>query len=71
MLVKIALDAKFDVGSYSFRSGYYTFDAKWCIAIQLQRNPKYFLDANIEECFDNIDHRYLLNKPHCSRMFKR
>lgn len=75
MLVKIALEpeweAKFEVNSYGFRPGYNTFDAKWCIARQLQGGPKYFLNADIEGCFDNIDHHYLLNKLNCSRMFRR
>jgi RNA-directed DNA polymerase len=74
MLVKIVLEpeweAKFEINSYGFRSGYSTSNAKWCIARQLQGGPKYFLDADIEECFDNIDHQYLLNKLNTSRMFK-
>ena len=75
MLVKSALEpeweAKFEVNSYGFRPGYTAFDAKWCIARQLQGSPKYFLDADIEGCFDNIDHLYLLNKINCSRMFEK
>lgn len=40
-------------------------------ARQLQGSSKYFLDADIEECFDNIDHHYLLNRFNCLRMFRK
>ena len=40
------------------------------IARQLQGGPKYFLDADIKGCFDNINHEYLLKKLNTSRMFK-
>jgi RNA-directed DNA polymerase len=74
MLVKIVLEpeweSRFEINSYGFRPGYSTSDAKWCIARQLQGGPKYFLNADIERCFDNIDHQYLLNKLNTSRMFK-
>jgi RNA-directed DNA polymerase len=74
MLVKIALEpeweARFEINSYGFRPGYSTSDAKWCVARQLQGGPKYFLDADIEGCFDNIDHQYLLKKLSTSRMFE-
>jgi RNA-directed DNA polymerase len=36
----------------------------------LQGGPKYFLDADIKGCFDNIDHDYLLSKLNNSKMFK-
>jgi RNA-directed DNA polymerase len=74
MLMKIVLEpeweARFETNSYGFRPGYSTSDAKWCIARQLQGGSKYFLDADIEKCFDNIDHEYLLNKLDTSRMFR-
>lgn len=41
------------------------------IARQLQGGPKYFLDADIKGCFDNISHEYLLEKLNISKMFKR
>lgn len=66
MLMKLVLEpeweARFEVNSYGFRPGYSAADAKWCIARQLQGGPKFFLDADIEKCFDQIDHEYLLNK---------
>jgi RNA-directed DNA polymerase len=36
----------------------------------LQGAPKYFLDADIKGCFDNIDHEYLLGKFNTLKMFK-
>jgi RNA-directed DNA polymerase len=59
-------EARFETNSY----GYSVADAKWCIARQLQGKPKYFLDADIEKCFDKIDHQYLINKLDTINMFK-
>lgn len=74
MLMKIVLEpeweARFETNSYGFRPGYSTSDAKWCIARQLQGGAKYFLDADIEKCFDNIDHEYLISKLNTSNMFR-
>lgn len=74
-LLKMALEpeweSKFEINSYGFRPGYSTADVKWVIARQLQGGPKYFLDADIKECFDNISHVYLLEKLNTSKMFKR
>jgi len=73
-LIKLALEpeweAKFEINSYGFRPGYSTTDAKWCVARQLQGGAKFFLDADIEKCFDKIDHDYLLEKLNTSRMFR-
>lgn len=74
MLMKLALEpeweAKFEINSYGFRPGYNVADVKWIIARQLQSIPKYFLDADIEKCFDKIDHIYLVNKLNTIKMFK-
>lgn len=74
MLMKFALEpeweAKFETNSYGFRPGYTVADAKWCVARQLQGGPKYFLDADIENCFNSIDHQYLINKLNTISMFK-
>lgn len=74
-LVKMALEpeweARFKINSYGFRPGYSTADAKWVVARQLQGGPKYFLDADIKGCFDNINHDYFLSKLNNSKMFKR
>jgi len=74
MLIKFALEpeweARFEINSYGFRPGYSVEDAKWIVARQLQGMPKYFLDADIEKCFDNIDHEYLVNKLNTIKMFE-
>jgi len=74
-LLKLALEpeweARFETNSYGFRPGYSTSDAKWVIARQLQGGPKYFLDADIKGCFDNIEHEYLLRKLNTMKMFER
>ena len=74
MLMKFALEpeweARFETNSYGFRPGYSVADAKWCIASQLQGGPKYFLDADIEKCFDSIDHQYLIDKLDTIGMFR-
>ena len=64
------MGARFETNSYGFRPGYSVADAKWCIARQLQGGPKYFLDADIEQCFDRIDHQYLIDKLDTIGMFK-
>lgn len=64
-------NGRFEINSYGFRPGYSTSDAKWVIARQLQSGPKYFLDADIKGCFDNISHEYLLKKLNTQEMFKR
>lgn len=54
-------EAMFESNSYGFRPGYSTADCKWAVTRQIQGGPKYFLDAKIERCFDNIQYEYLLN----------
>lgn len=74
MLMKFALEpeweAKFETNSYGFRPGYGVIDVKWIIARQLQAIPKYFLDADIEKCFDEIDHKHFVNKLNTIKMFE-
>ena len=73
MLMKLVLEpeweARFEVNSYGFRPGYCAADAKWCIARQLQGGPKFFLDADIEKCFDRIDHEFLLRQLNTIKAF--
>lgn len=65
-LIKIAIEpeweARFEPNSYGFRPGYSCADAKWAVTRQIQGSPKYFLDAGIQGCFDNISHEYLMDK---------
>ena len=65
-LVLLALEpeweAKFDPNSLGFRPGYSTSDAKFLVTRQIQGTSKYFLDADIENSFDNISHEWILSK---------
>lgn len=74
-LIKMALEAEweayFETNLYGFRPGYSTADAKWVIARQLQGGPRYFLDADIKSCFDNVNQQYLLKKLKTIKMFER
>jgi RNA-directed DNA polymerase len=69
--VEAEWEAYFETNSYGFRPGYSTADAKWVIARQLQGGPKYFLDADIKSCFDNVNQQYLLKKLNTIKMFGR
>lgn len=66
MLVKLALEpeweAKFEPNSYGFRPGRSAHDAIEAIYIAISQKPKYTLDADIEKCFDQINHKALLKK---------
>jgi RNA-directed DNA polymerase len=65
-LAKLALEpqweARFEPNSYGFRPGRSCHDAIGAIFNEVARVEKYVLDADIEGCFDNIDHHALLNK---------
>jgi RNA-directed DNA polymerase len=63
-------EAKFDTNSFGFRPGYSAFDAKWLVTRQLQGLPKFFLDADIKGCFENINHEFLLKKLNTIRIFE-
>ena len=66
VLVKQALEpeweARFEPNSYGFRPGRSTHDAIEAIFKFISLKPKYVLDADIEKCFDRIDHIALLVK---------
>ena len=66
-LAKLALEpqweAVFEPNSYGFRPGRSAHDAIEAILLALRHNkPKWVFDADIEKCFDRIDHSYLLAK---------
>lgn len=67
-LVKLALEpqweACFEANSYGFRPGRGAHDAIEAIFKAIERKPKYVLDADIEKCFDRINHEQLLAKLH-------
>jgi RNA-directed DNA polymerase len=66
MLVKMALEpeweAIFEPNSYGFRPGRSPHDAMKAIFNAVHWKPKWVLDADIEKCFDKINHQYLLRK---------
>lgn len=55
-------EAKFDANSYGFRPGRSGHDAIEAVYKSINRKPKYVLDADIEKCFDQINHKFLLAK---------
>ena len=67
-LVKLALEpeweAVFEPNSYGFRPGRSPHDAIEAVFNFIRLKPKYVLKADIEKCFDKINHQALLNKLH-------
>ena len=65
-LVKLGLEpeweAKFEPNSYGFRPGRSPHDAVGALFNSLKTKPKFGLDADIEGCFDHINHEYLIAK---------
>lgn len=74
-LMKLALEpeweAKFEPNSYGFRPGRSAHDAIAAIYNGIVQKPKYVLDADIEKCFDQINHKKLLEKLNTSPTFRR
>lgn len=65
-LVKLSLEpeweAKFEPNSYGFRPARSAHDAIEAIFLSIRTVPKYVLDADIEKCFDKINHEELLKR---------
>jgi RNA-directed DNA polymerase len=69
-LVKLALEPEWEAGapagpepnSYGFRPGRCCHDAIEAIYNYIRLKPKFVLDADIEKCFDRINHDVLLAK---------
>lgn len=65
-LAKLALEpeweAKFEPNSFGFRPARCAHDAIMAIFNSIKQKAKYALDADIEKCFDKINHASLLNK---------
>jgi retron-type reverse transcriptase len=65
-LVKLALEpeweAVFEPNSYGFRPGRSPHDAIEAVFNFIRLKPKFVLKADIEKCFDKIDHQALLDK---------
>ena len=74
-LVKLALEpeweAKFEANSYGFRPGRSAHDAVVAIFNAVRYKSKYVLDADIEKCFDRINHQALLAKLNTFSPLKR
>lgn len=66
MLAKLALEpeweAIFEPNSYGFRPGRSCHDAIASVFLSLRGKTRYVLDADIQKCFDKIDHEKLLKK---------
>jgi RNA-directed DNA polymerase len=64
-------EAKFDPNSFGFRPGYSTADAKFTVTRQIQGGAKWYINADIEKCFDKINHESIIkqlnNKPFVKR----
>ncbi len=65
-LVKLVLEpeweTRFEPNSYGFRPARSGHDAMMAIHLNINKTPKYVLDADIEKCFDKIDRQALLKK---------
>jgi len=74
-LVKLALEgeweARFEPNSYGFRPGRGPHDAIEAIVSFIRLKPKFVLEADIEKCFDRINHRALLTKLNSSPSINR
>lgn len=70
-LVKLALEpyweAQYEGTSYGFRPGRSAHDAIERIYKAIRLGEKYVLDADIAQCFDKINHDYLLSKLDCPK----
>ena len=74
-LLKMALEpeweAVFEPNSYGFRVGRSCHDAIAAIFVNINKKPKYVLDADISKCFDRINHKALLRKINTTPKFSR
>lgn len=74
-LLKLALEpeweARFEPNSYGFRPGRSAYDAIGAIYSCINQRSKWVLDADIEKCFDRIDHQKLLAKVNTIPLFRR
>jgi RNA-directed DNA polymerase len=65
-LTKLVLEpqweARFEADSYGFRPGRSAQDAIQAIFIYICKQPKYVLDADIANCFNQINHEALVHK---------
>lgn len=66
VLAQLALEpeweAKFEPNSYGFRPGRSCHDAIEAIELSVRRVPKFLIEADLQGCFDSIDHEALIRK---------
>ena len=62
MVLEPQWEAKFEPNSYGFRPGRSCHDAIEAIFIAINQKPKFFLDADIQGCFNEINYDVLLSK---------
>ena len=62
MVLEPQWEAHFDANSYGFRPGRSAWDAIGAIYVAINQKAKWALDADIEKCFDRINHSALLAK---------
>jgi RNA-directed DNA polymerase len=60
MALEPEFESTFEVNSYGFRPGRSPIDAMRQIQVCLQQVDRFVLDADIEKCFDKINHEKLL-----------
>ena len=74
-LLKLAIEpeweARFEENSYGFRPGRSCHDALSAIKTAIVFKPKYVLDADIEKCFDKINHERLIEKATRVSVFRK
>jgi RNA-directed DNA polymerase len=62
MAIEPQWEAKFEPNSYGFRPGRSCHDAIEAIFIAINQKSKFALDADIQKCFNKINHSALLSK---------
>lgn len=66
VLLKAAIEpqweAKFSSRVFGFRPGRRCHDALWNIRNSIRKGSRYIYYADLEKCFDNISHNYLIEK---------
>ena len=74
-LVYLALspqwEAQFEPNSYGFRPGRSVYDAIEAVRLAIFKKPKWVLDADIEKCFDKINHTYLVKKCNSNKIITK
>jgi RNA-directed DNA polymerase len=64
-------EAKLSPHTYGFRPGRSCWDAIGAMFISIKAQPKYALKADIQKCFDRIDHEALLVKTQAAPVIRR